>query len=166
MSIPVYFEAVFIDNLGKVYKKQNSKENLDVVVDGGIIGNFPIFLFDSMYVDSLNTSVRIPNYKTIGIRIDSDSQIKSDSLSRELVPIQINGITDYLITFYVFTLENLNRNKLIPEDWNRTISVSSVDIGPRIKKLSEEQKAALIASGEKSTLIFMNKIKILPDNRQ
>jgi NTE family protein len=49
MSIPLYFEAVFIDSVGQIYK-DNDAENLDVVVDGGIIGNFPIFIFDSITV--------------------------------------------------------------------------------------------------------------------
>jgi NTE family protein len=157
MSIPIYFEAVFIDSIGKVYKKQQQGKNLDVVVDGGIIGNFPIFIFDS--VDTKSTpNVRIPNYKTIGVRIDTDSQIQNDASSRELVPIQINNFNDYLTAFYILTLEKLNRATLLPQDWERTISVSSVGIGPKIKKLSPEQKQALIKSGEDFTLKFLDRV--------
>jgi NTE family protein len=157
MSIPIYFEAVFIDSLGRVHKKQHSGKNLDVVVDGGIIGNFPIFIFDSIRTNSsLNT--RIPNYKTIGVRIDTDSQIQNDSLSKELVPIDIKNFSDYLTAFYVLTLEKLNRATLVSQDWERTISVSSVGIGPKIKKLSADQKAALIKSGEDFTSMFLDKM--------
>ncbi|MEJ7627107.1 MAG: patatin-like phospholipase family protein [Ferruginibacter sp.] len=155
MSVPLYFEAVFIDSLGKVYKNYKKTKNLDIVVDGGIIGNFPIFLFDSIAIASSNHKMRIPNFKTIGVRIDSDLQIKSDSIDKELVPIEINNISDYLGAFYNIILENLNRNLLIPEDWDRTISVSSVGIGPKIKKLSSDQKMALIKSGEKHALNFL-----------
>jgi len=157
MSIPLYFEAVFIDSEGKVYKNHDDKDNLDIVVDGGIIGNFPIFLFDSLYTDSLNQIVRVPNYKTLGIRIDSDEQIQNDSLSKELVPLEIENMADFVAAFYIFVLENLNRNRLIPEDWERTISVSSSGISPRIKRLSNAQKEALIISGEKCTLEFLTK---------
>ena len=157
MSIPLYFEAVFIDSKGHVYEENNKDKNLDIVVDGGIIGNYPIFIFDSLQVDSLNNQIRIPNRKTLGIRIDSDLQIKNDSSSKELVPIQINNISDYLEALYILILENLNRTPLIPEDWERTISVSSVGIGPRIKKLSKEQKEALIKSGKLSTQRYLNK---------
>jgi NTE family protein len=165
MSIPLYFEAVFIDSQGQVYKKQGAKENLDIVVDGGIIGNFPIFMFDSLSTDASGHTLRVPDYKTIGVRIDSDLQIKSDSVTQELVPIQIGNVNDYLMAFYVLTLENLNRNTLIPEDWDRTISVSSAGITPRIKKLSAAQKEALIKSGERHTLLFLNKNKPGPDKR-
>ncbi len=155
MSIPLYFEAVFIDSLGKVYKKNKKNKDLDIVVDGGIIGNFPIFIFDSVTIDSSNHKIRIPNFKTIGVRIDSDSQIKSDSFNKDLAPIEINRIRDYLEAFYTIIIENLNMNQLIPEDWERTISVSSVGIGPKIKKLSNEQKMALIKSGGQHTLDFL-----------
>ena len=154
MSIPLYFEAVFIDSLGRVYKNNKKIKNLDVVVDGGIIGNFPIFIFDSITVDSSNNKIRTPNFRTLGVRIDSDSQIKSDSIDKELAPIEINKISDYLGAFYIIILENLNRNQLIPEDWERTISISSVGISPKIKKLTPDQKMALIKSGEQHTQAF------------
>ncbi len=48
----------------------------------------------------------------------------------------------------------MNRNKLIKEDWERTISVSSVGIGPKIKKLSDNQKRSLMKSGEKAVKDF------------
>lgn len=156
MSIPLYFEAVFIDSIGQLHNK-NDIDNLDVVVDGGIIGNFPIFIFDSLKVDSLNQIIRIPNKKTLGIRIDSDLQIKNDTLSKELVPMTINNMNDFLEAFYVLVLENLNRMPLIPEDWERTISVSSVGISPRIKKLTAKQKESLIKSGEISTRKYFDK---------
>ncbi len=155
MSIPLYFNAVFIDSCGRVYKNQQKANGLDVVVDGGILGNFPIYIFDSVSVDTFNHKTRIPNYKTLGVRIDSDSQIVSDSRNKELVPVQINKLSDYITAFYIIILENLNRNQLIPEDWQRTISVSSVGITPRIKKLSTKQKMALMLSGEQHTLNFL-----------
>lgn len=154
MSIPLYYEAVFIDSVGTVYKNNHNNKNLDIVVDGGIIGNYPIFIFDSIAIDSSNHKIRIPNFKTIGVRIDSDSQIKSDSIVKELAPIEINKISDYIEAFYIIIIENLNRNQLIPEDWERTISVSSVGIGPKIKKLTNDQKMALIKSGEQHTRDF------------
>ncbi len=155
MSIPLYFEAVFIDSLGKVYENNKKNKNLDIVVDGGIIGNFPIFIFDSIATNASNHKIRIPNYKTIGVRIDSDSQIKSDSIGQGLAPIAINKISDYLEAFYIIVIESLNRNQLIPEDWERTISVSSVGINPKVKKLTTSQKMALIKSGEQNTLLFL-----------
>lgn len=159
MSIPVCFEAVFIDSKGKVYDRKYDNDNLDIMVDGGILGNFPIFMFDSLTVDSLNNEIRIPNYKTLGVRMDSDLQMKSDSLSKELVPISINNLNDYIKAFYILIHENLNRMPLIPEDWERTISVSSLGISSKIKKLTKKQKDALIQSGKIHTKNYLDKQK-------
>ena len=156
MSIPLYFEAVFIDSVGTVISKPGARKDLDVVVDGGIIGNFPIQLFDSTSTDTLTSKVRIPNKATIGVRIDSDNQIKYDHVSKELAPIPIDNFNDYMEAFYIIILENLNRNQLTPDDWKRTISVSSVNIGPRVKKLSSLQKDNLINSGKESAISFLN----------
>jgi NTE family protein len=150
MSIPLYFEAVFIDSKGTVIKKPGKRTDLDVVVDGGIIGNFPIQLFDS-----ISSNTRIANPGTVGIRIDSDRQIEYDSKSQELAPIPIAKFSDYMEAFYVMVLENLNRNTLTEDDWKRTISVSSVNIGPRVKKLSPSQKESLLNSGRKSAKAFI-----------
>ncbi|MCW4467787.1 patatin-like phospholipase family protein [Flavobacterium sp. MFBS3-15] len=159
MSVPLYFEAVFIDSKGTVYKNPKKQKGLDIVVDGGITGNFPIFLFDSISTDASGKEVRLPNPKTIGVRIDSDAQIANDNSNGELAEIDIDNLSDYMQAFYILTLENLNRNQLVPEDWDRTISVSDAGIGPKVKKMSEKQKQSLIKSGETSAALFLGKTK-------
>jgi NTE family protein len=159
MSIPLYFEAVFIDSAGNRFDKQNAQNTLDVVVDGGILGNYPIFLFDETITDSLGQTSRIPNPYTIGVRIDTENQIKNDSINQELVEMPINDITGYMNAFYNIIIENLNRPQLNEQDWKRTISVSSVGIGPKIKNLSEEQKNALVESGKKSARKYLTNLE-------
>ena len=154
MSIPLYFEAVFIDSLGRIYDKKVDTIPLDVMVDGGILGNYPIFIFDSVTISPSGQEIRIPNYKTLGIRIDSENQIKNDSTNQELATIPIDNLADYFTAFYILIMENLNRQILIPQDWERTISVSSVGIGPRLKYLTKAQKEKLIESGRKSTQAY------------
>ena len=159
MSIPLYFEAVFMDSLGRVYDKEVDSIPLDIMVDGGILGNYPIFMFDSITYDSLGNEIRIPNSHTLGIRVDSENQIKNDTTNQQLATMPINNLIDYFSAFYVLVLENLNRQELIPEDWDRTISVSSVGIGPKIKYLSMTQRKALLESGRKGTRAFIEKRK-------
>jgi len=150
MSIPLYYQAVFVDSIGNTYSKQNKENSLDIMVDGGIIGNFPIQIFDTYETTSDNKEIRIPNFETIGVRIDSESQIKEDKNSRELATYDITNFRDYVSALYIIVIENLNRNYLTDEDWTRTISVSSIGISPKVKKLSKEQKELLINSGKNS----------------
>lgn len=156
MSIPLYFEAVFIDSTGNCYKNKKSGQKLDIVVDGGTTGNFPIFLFDTYVKDSIQGKIRIANNKTLGFKIDSEAQITSDSINHELATFEIKNTIDYLSAFYIFSIESLNRTSLMPQDWDRTVSVSSAGINPRVRKLSEKELKALIKSGENATAKFLS----------
>lgn len=149
MSIPLYYQAVFIDSIGQVYPKQNKNNTLNIMIDGGITGNFPIHIFDEIKIDSEGKEYRMANHETLGIRIDEDLQIKEDNSSKKLAPQTISNFGDYISAFYIMIIENLNRNNLTEDDWNRTVSVSSVGIGPKVKRLSFTQKKKLIDSGRK-----------------
>ncbi|MBE7176540.1 MAG: patatin-like phospholipase family protein [Mucilaginibacter polytrichastri] len=154
MSVPLYFEAKSIDSAGHVVPGKKNDPTLDVVVDGGITGNFPIWLFDGEPNDP-GKSARIANPQTIGVRIDSDPQIEKDRTSRELAPVPIRNLRTYVNAFYSYVLENLNRNQLNDDDWKRTISVSSQEISPKVKRLSIQEKEKLIRGGEESTARFL-----------
>jgi len=163
MSIPLYYEAVWIDSTGKIIQKPKDTKDLDLMVDGGILGNFPIHIFDSTnyfpantYMDSAKNAFA-KNPETIGVRIDTDEQINSDKNNTGLAPYEINEFTDYIGAFYNIILENLNRQSLDADDWKRTISVSSKDIGPKVKKLSDAQKNILLESGREGVKAFFEK---------
>jgi NTE family protein len=155
ISVPLYFEAVFIDQSGAVYPKPKGRPGLDVVVDGGLLANYPIFLFDSLAADPLHRPVRYPNPHTLGVRIDSEAQIAQDSLGRELAPQPIQKLPQYLGAFYNLVIETMNRSQLTPADWERTISVASVGIAPKVRRLSPAEKARLTASGAQAVQRFL-----------
>ena len=84
MSIPLYFEAVNIDSTGHVLEKgSHRKPDVDIMVDGGITANFPIFIFDSLTTIE-GTIKRIPNTQTLGFRIDTPQQIDFDQSQQGL----------------------------------------------------------------------------------
>ncbi|MFY0601477.1 MAG: patatin-like phospholipase family protein [Cyclobacteriaceae bacterium] len=155
VSIPLYFQAVFVDQDGNTYENYEDADNLDILVDGGIIGNYPIFLFDETKTTDRREILRTANPNTLGFRIDSEQQIKQDSISRKITPQEINGFKGYVAALYNFTMESLNRNQMTDEDWARTVSVSSQGISPMIKKFSEEDQETLINSGRISTRKFL-----------
>lgn len=157
MSVPLYFEAICIDSVGRIIEKPTLNTSYDLVVDGGITFNFPISIFDSVAVINGKTT-RLANPNTIGVRIDTDEQIAQDTTNKQLAVIEINTLSDYVNAFYTYTLENLNRQALMEEDWQRTISVSSIGITPKVKRLSQAQKQALLQSGQKSTERYFRKL--------
>lgn len=159
MSIPLYFEAVFIDSSGKVVHHPKSKAGLDVMVDGGFLANFPIKIFDSTrYFDSSKLNSYEPNFQTIGFRIDREDQIQNDTSGKSLAPVQITSLKDYFGAFYNIVIENLNRQMLTKEDWQRTISISDGNVAPRVRKLPREEMDILMYNGAVATKnFFFNK---------
>lgn len=146
MSVPIYFEAVFINSNGKVIRRPKNKDGLDVMVDGGIIANFPIRIFDSTgsYLE------------TLGFRIDSEEQILNDRQGKNLAEMPVQNFNQYLAAFYNIVIENLNRQQLTKTDWQRTVSISDGSIGPRIRKLSEEEVSILIDNGREAVKHYIS----------
>jgi NTE family protein len=154
MSIPLYFEAVSIDSVGHVLGRESRAENnVDIMVDGGITANYPIFLFDSL-TTSDGATKRIPNTQTLGLRIDTPEQIDFDSNQKCLAPISITTFRSYLNAFYAYVIENLNRKDLTGSDWQRTISISCGNVSPKVKRLSLATKNLLIRNGEDAAKQF------------
>jgi NTE family protein len=159
ISIPLYYRAAFMDSLHRVTYKPKQGIKYDVLVDGGILDNYPIHTFDrKKYLDVNDTSSEVAlNGATLGIRLDSEEQIRYDSANLGLAPVNINGFKSYLLAFYNIIIENLNRQKLTADDWKRTISVSTENIGPRVKRTSAKSKETLIESGKRSAQTFLRK---------
>jgi NTE family protein len=160
MTIPLYFEAAFIDENGAPVNPDTTNK-FDVMVDGGLLGNFPIGIFDEVRIDSLGHEYRIPNWNTLGFRIDSDEQIAMDTTQRDLAEIPIRKFSDYMTSLYIMVIENMNRNQLTDFDWQRTVSISSMEIGPRIKKMPASQVEKLIGSGRHCTEHYLLQKKLI-----
>ena len=147
MSVPLYFEAVFINKEGRAVHHPKQKEGLDVMVDGGLIGNFPIHIFDSSGQSNL---------ATIGFRIDSEEQIKFDIEGKKLAPLPVDNFKHYMFAFYNMMIENVNRQPLTKEDWQRTVSISDGKVQPRIRKLSADEINILINNGMQAVKTYLN----------
>lgn len=150
ISIPFYFEAVFVDKEGKVTRRPKNKKDYNVMVDGGLIGNFPIQIFDSVVVENSKVTV-IPNMSTIGFRLDRDAQIEYDKTGKGLATMPVSNFRQYGSAFYNIIVENLNRHALTPADWKRTISISDSEIAPRIRRMSKAEITKLVTAGRIAT---------------
>jgi NTE family protein len=146
ISIPLYFEPVFIDSNGRVVYHPKQRQGLDVFVDGGIVENFPIHIFDKA----------TPDLNTIGFRMDHDAQIESDKTERTLAEMEVGNLNEYFRAFYSIVIENLNRQRLTDIDWQRTISISDGNVQPRVRKLLKEEIKTLIENGRQAVRARFN----------
>jgi NTE family protein len=156
MSIPLYFEAIFMNDAGQLVDHPKDKTGLHVMADGGFVANFPIRLFDSSrYVQPFTTENRyMNNPETIGFRIDREEQVARDQHDHQLAAFEMRSYKDYFRAFYTMIAENLNRHDLTDDDWKRTVSISDGAIGPKIRKLKTEEIERLIGNGLAATAAY------------
>jgi len=157
MSIPFFFQAVVIDNNGKICSNNKGYHKGYVMVDGGIMANYPIHIFDyKKYLDNSNDSTRIVNYQSLGIRLDEQDQIEYDRQNLGLSPCEIIRMKDFTAAFYKIVHESLNRQSMTEQDWQRSISVSTGGIEPRIRRMSQNEKNLLVENGRKGVKFYYN----------
>lgn len=161
MSIPLYFRAVLLDKQGHVVRQPAKSQEVEVLVDGGLLANYPINLFDearylsATATDTLPAAGSILNPETLGLRLDRAEQIAYDTQPggrRQLAPYQIQDFGSYMGALYTVAIENLNAPR--SEDWARTVSISTLGFNPKIKRVSEAQKQQLMDSGRSGVQTF------------
>jgi NTE family protein len=157
MSVPLYFEAVFMDEQGNTFYHPKEKKGLQVMVDGGFLANFPVWLFDStQYMgDGKGPNTFAINKETLGFRIDRKEQIDLDQQgANHLAPLPVADIKQYMEAFMLLMVESINRPQQVPADRLRTVSIDDGKLGPRIRKLKKEEVKKLIDNGHKAVAQF------------
>ena len=161
MSIPLYFRAVLLDAQNNVITGTPAPgQPVQVLVDGGLLANFPIDLFDHPRYLPAGRAPAAGTYnpETLGLRLDRAAQIALDTAAapgrrRALAPYPIHDFATYAGALYTVALENLNPAQ--PADWPRTISIDFLDFSPRIKRISDGQKQQLMDSGRRGVEAFL-----------
>ncbi|MDX1590359.1 MAG: patatin-like phospholipase family protein [Balneolaceae bacterium] len=160
MSIPLFFTARRLGEKDEVY------------VDGGVVRNYPVKLFDRMkYIDMDHEpeacrqtdyyeeenrrflakrpgrSPYVYNRQTLGIRLDSQEEI---GLFRYDEPIKGKPVKNFigyakaLIGALMQVQENIH---LHSDDWQRTLYINTLDVGTTDFDLTVEKKKQLVEQG-------------------
>lgn len=127
MSIPLFFEAYAIDDglFGETGAQQ------DLFVDGGVLDNFPIELFDQNGV----------NPRTLGLFLtNTDAPVNPD--------YKINGFPEYARNLFEALMDvQVNAFRNSPDDQKRTIVIDNLGIKMTDFGISNEMKCKLIQQG-------------------
>jgi NTE family protein len=149
ISIPLYYEAIFMQPNGEIIDKKNADQNTKVMTDGGVIANYPFHVFDSLvYLNNGKNSYYLCNKKTLGLKLESDSSQKS--MAKHVITNQ----KDFINAFSHLSSETLNRQKLGSQQLEQTIFINTKGFNPKIKRLSEKKKREIIQCGYQSTFNF------------
>lgn len=156
MSIPLFFTAV-------------RNENKEVCVDGGVLENYPIKLFDresyidkhflsTAYYEGVNSTqdsshfdAYVFNMETLGFRLDSSSEIKIFEGFDKPPSFEINDIFDYLKRLIATLLDSQQNRHLHSDDWQRTVYIDSLSVRTTDFDISDELKQQLVESGKTGT---------------
>lgn len=156
MSIPLFFAA-----------KRSARG--DVYVDGGVLDNYPIKLFDRKkylasnnftepaYYQRINSKLEnlerpissyVYNKETLGFRLDSKEEISVFRDHAEPPHKKIDNFFDYTWAFIDTIIESQQSSHLHNDDWVRTVYIDTIGVGTTDFDLSEAKKKALVKSGK------------------
>jgi NTE family protein len=160
MSIPLFFAA-----------KRSIRG--DVYVDGGLIDNYPVKLFDrgKYLVDEagirtpeyyrshnerleqtgVNVSPYLYNQETLGFRLDSAEELAVFRDQAEPPQHRIEDFFAYAWNLVQTLLETQASMHLHSDDWHRTIYIDTLGVKTTDFALGDERKAALVQSGRTHT---------------
>lgn len=140
MSIPIVFDAVIYEN--------------EKYVDGGILDNYPIHVFDGSYPgESLSKMSLIkPNEKVLGVLIaGTDNDNCYDEINNN-----INNIYDYANAIISAYMRDDIVSSLTPWNIARTIGVITKNYSTLKFSLTTEEENDLIESGKKYAEMFFD----------
>jgi hypothetical protein len=149
---------VALSNQLQKINKSDTLSFINYYVDGGMLCNYPICMFDTCETTSnplLCNTVKF-NTQTIGIKLERPQQI--DSLNQNSIKIpsyNINNLSEYLTAFTNLLMETLSRKyPNLENEKGRTIYVSQGKINSQIKKTKSIDKIILYNSGVKAATDF------------
>jgi len=143
ISVPLYFSAVFLDSNGRRICKPSAGDKYNVFVDGGILANYPLGLFDTSAGNSYKADDR-----TLGLKLERPEQIGYfDAANREIAPYKIRNFRSYIAALYNLIIEKLNRDQAFAHEDYRTIYISTSNMNPRVRHITFAQKELLYDNG-------------------
>jgi NTE family protein len=158
-GVPLYFEPVPLDNKLQRIEKDDTTSFINYYVDGGMLNNYPISMFDTCDDASANPlfchGLKFNN-QTIGIKLERPQQIDSLNNNSIIIPsYDINKLSEYLSAFSNLLMETLSRKYPgLENERGRTIYVSQGNISSRVKKTKEQDKRLLYENGVKAANEF------------
>jgi NTE family protein len=141
MSIPFFFKPV-------VHKNRKTRKE-HVIVDGGLLSNFPVWLFDC--------EGRDPRWPTFGARLvePEPSMAIGHRVSGQDGGLRRGSLADYIKSLALTMMEAHDRLYIDRVTFARTISIKTLGVGTTEFDISEERMKALYESGRKAAKDFL-----------
>ncbi len=161
--IPVYYKPVAIDSNWQEVSVKKKIKNIDLYVDGGMINNYPINIFDSCSNGGnpfICEDVKY-NVQTLGLKLERPEQVEQfKNGNADLATYSINSLNDYKLALINLMQETLQRKtSMLQNEKGRTIYISYGNTFGKIRKVSSAEKKELFNNGLKAAELFFNEKK-------
>jgi NTE family protein len=142
MSIPIFFEPVRIEN------PQTNWEH--VLVDGGMLSNFPVWLFDS------DGPPECPTFGLLLVEPDPKTPITARLPKPERSPHGAKGVVQLLSGMVHTMMEAHDRLYVEQAQYARTIPIPTLGVGTTEFDIPRERALALYESGRTAAETFLS----------
>jgi NTE family protein len=142
MSIPIFFEPVVHEN------PRTGREHL--IVDGGVLSNFPVWLFDA--------KDREPRWPTFGLMlVEPDPKVPiGDRLEGERAEEDRGSLIDYLKSLASTMMAAHDRLYLESATFARTIPIPTLGVGTTEFEIAPDRVKSLYDSGHGAASEFLD----------
>jgi len=142
MSIPIFFEPVRV--------KHPETERDHIIVDGGMLSNFPVWLFDCETDEE-------PEWPTFGLLlVEPDPQTPiSERLTKADHDRGVSALIDYVKAMAQTMMEAHDRLYVEQAEFARTIAIPTLGVGTTEFEITRERALALYESGRSATEDFL-----------
>jgi NTE family protein len=140
-SIPLFFEPV------KVRNPQTREEH--VIVDGGMLSNFPVWIFDSQ------GTPRWPTFGLLLVDSDRDPKLTKHASPSVFDRLHISDSVKFVTSLISTGVEAHDSLYLKNADFVRTVAIPNLGVGTTEFDLSPERMTALFDSGKNATSRFL-----------
>lgn len=135
MSIPMFWKAVRLGD--------------DVMVDGGVLNNYPIWVFDGEELGVPPSGQEAQRSRTLGFKLMTQSE-RPDKLYWHGND-EIDGPISYGMAFLNAMLIQIERGHIKDDYWKRTVCINTHDVGSLDFGLSVEKREMLAHEGYVAT---------------
>lgn len=146
ISVPMYFGAVLLDKDNQVVTNPKKGQAYQVLIDGGVLANYPLDLFDTNHQ---------PNPETLGLKLVRPEQAAYARTADGPAPYPIRNIKQYVGALYTFVLDGFNSRQSGASERDRTLYISTEGISPRVRRVPRRQIQQLYESGERGAMYFL-----------
>jgi NTE family protein len=140
MSIPIFFEPV------QLYNKKTKQKH--TIVDGGILSNYPIWLFDT-------PAGEVPAWPTFGFNLyepNPDEDKRPDPLREK--PKEIKDPIGMVSAIWNSMFSATDRRYVSKRHWARTIPICTLGVKTTEFALDDNMKQRLLDSGREGARAF------------